>query len=91
VIKKLLINIGPILSGYYGMYVFEFLQMLSSEPCLRRIERQYILHNLEQLAGDVNTFQASLHFHVRYSCLNGKVHLCQSMKSPKTCCKHRSA
>jgi len=24
-IKKLLINIGPILSGYYGMDVFEFL------------------------------------------------------------------
>lgn len=33
----------------------------------------------------------SLHFHVRYLCLNGKVHLWQSMKSPKTCCKHRSA
>jgi hypothetical protein len=58
-IKKLLINIG--LSGYYGMDVFEFLQMLSSEPCLQRIERQYTLYNLEQLAGDVNNFQAYLY------------------------------
>jgi hypothetical protein len=27
---------------------------------------------------------------VHNSCLSGKVHLCQSMKSPKTCFKHRS-
>jgi len=59
-IKKLLINIGPILSGYYGMDVFEFWQMLSSEPCLQLIERQYTLHNPEQLAGDANSFQAYL-------------------------------
>jgi hypothetical protein len=56
-IKKHLINIGPILSGY-GVDVFEFLQTLSSEPCLQLIERHYTLHNLEQLVGDVNTFQA---------------------------------
>jgi len=59
-IKKLLINIGLILSGYYGMDVFEFLQTPSSEPCLQLIERHYTLHNLEQLAGDVNTFKAYL-------------------------------
>jgi hypothetical protein len=60
-IKKLLINIGPILSGYYGMDVFEFLQTPSSEPRLKLIERHYTLHNLEELAGDVNTFQAYLY------------------------------
>jgi len=60
-IKKLLINVGPILSGYYGMDVFEFLQMPSSELCLQFIERQYTLHNLVQLAGDVNTFKAYLY------------------------------
>jgi hypothetical protein len=59
--KKLLINIGPFLSGHYGMDVLEFLQTLSSEPCLQLIERQYTLHNLEQLTGDVNTFQAYLY------------------------------
>jgi hypothetical protein len=60
-VKKLLINIGPILSGYYGMDVFEFLQMPSSEPCLQLIERHCTLYNLEQLVGDVNTFQAYLY------------------------------
>jgi hypothetical protein len=60
-IKKLLISIVPIISGYYGMDVFEFLQMPSSEPCLQLIERHYTLHNLEHLAGDVNTFQAYLY------------------------------
>lgn len=60
-IKKLLINIGHILSGYYGVDVFEFLQTLSSEPCLQLVERQYMPHKLEQLAGDVNTFQVYLY------------------------------
>jgi len=43
------------------MDVLEFLQMLSSEPCLQLMERLYTLHKLEQLAGDVNTFQAYLY------------------------------